>query len=130
MNRRPRQLRGQALVRPPLEDQQLRSEFADDEDMRELILEFVLELPARTATMRGLAVDNDRESLRAVAHQLKGAGGGYGYPAITQAAARLESAIRAGTSDSELLERLESLIEYCEAAVTELAPDPARVAYS
>lgn len=103
----------------------MRSELADDEDMHELIREFVLALPARTVMMRDLASAREHESLRAIAHQLKGAGGGYGYPAITQAAARLESDIVAGASETAVLASMASLIEYCQAAVAELGPDPA-----
>ncbi|MCC5866939.1 MAG: Hpt domain-containing protein [Gammaproteobacteria bacterium] len=107
----------------------MRSELADDEDMRELIVEFVTGLPARTATMRNLASTNQVEALRAIAHQLKGAGGGYGYPLISQTAASLEHAILAQAPESVLLERLAALIGCCETAVTGLAPDPGEAAH-
>ena len=106
----------------------MRSELADDEDMRELILEYVSELPVRTATMRGLAAANQLEALRAIAHQLKGTGGGYGYPSITRAAASLEGAIVAEAPESVLLERLELLIGCCESAVTGLVRNPGEAA--
>ncbi len=102
----------------------MRSELADEEDMRELILEFVMELPGRSAQMRALTSADSRESLRAMAHQLKGAGGGYGYPAITQAAARLEHRILSQSSETELLESLQTLIGCCDAAVAGIASDP------
>ncbi len=101
----------------------MRSELADDNDIRELIEEFVGELPARYAQMRALTSLSDRESLRAMAHQLKGAGGGYGYPAITQAAAHLERAILGGGSQIEVVDRLEALVGCCDAAVAGMAGD-------
>jgi len=70
------------------------SEFADDPDMQPLLAEFVGELPERVSHMNVLAAAGDYAALGRLAHQLKGAGGGYGYPAITEAAAVLERAAR------------------------------------
>ncbi len=38
--------------------------------------------------------------LQTLAHQLKGAGGGYGFAQITEAAGRLEQTLKSGASDT------------------------------
>ncbi len=53
----------------------------------------------------------DYESLRRLAHQMKGAGGSYGYPMLTEAAKELEEAaiasdVEAGTTALDKLEVL------------------------
>ncbi len=68
----------------------LKSSFADDPDMQEAIEEFVGALPERMAGLQQLLSEQNLSELRRVVHQLKGAGGGYGYDFITQRAAQVE----------------------------------------
>jgi HPt (histidine-containing phosphotransfer) domain-containing protein len=68
----------------------IQSQFADDTEMVELIEYFVAELGARSEQIAGLLAARKLDELRVVAHQLKGAAGGYGYPALSEAAAVLE----------------------------------------
>ncbi|MCH7808918.1 MAG: Hpt domain-containing protein [Planctomycetes bacterium] len=42
---------------------------------------------------------SDFEALRGAAHQLKGSGGGYGYPILTELAAELERFAQSGILD-------------------------------
>jgi signal transduction histidine kinase/HPt (histidine-containing phosphotransfer) domain-containing protein/ActR/RegA family two-component response regulator len=70
------------------------SEYADDEDMVELIAEFVGGLPAQIMLAQEALARHDLEELRRIAHQLKGAAGGYGFGLITDEAMRLEEAAR------------------------------------
>ena len=86
---------GSALVR---ED----SSFAD------IVGEFVEGLGDRLATMEEAIRGGDFEALRAAAHQLKGSGGGYGYPILTERAGSLEQLAKAGILDG------------CEKTVTDL----------
>ncbi|MDD4891374.1 MAG: Hpt domain-containing protein, partial [Phycisphaerae bacterium] len=81
---------------PALPDQAIRSEFAGDPDMAEVIDEFVARLPQTVAALSKWLANNCHEELRRLAHQLKGAGGGYGYPALTEQARKLEDAAKAG----------------------------------
>jgi signal transduction histidine kinase/DNA-binding NarL/FixJ family response regulator len=71
----------------------LKSSFADDPDMQEAIEEFVATLPTRTAALEQLLHEQDFLELRRAVHQLKGAGGGYGYDKITQLATDVECAM-------------------------------------
>lgn len=75
------------------------SEFAGDPDMVILIDEFVASLPARASTILARIEDGMMEQARALAHQLKGAGGGYGFPQVTDAARTVEMAIRERRTD-------------------------------
>jgi signal transduction histidine kinase/CheY-like chemotaxis protein/HPt (histidine-containing phosphotransfer) domain-containing protein len=74
------------------------SELADDEEMTDLVERFTNGLPAQAKHLEDALSAGDREGIRRAAHQLKGAAGGYGYPTITAAAARLEERAREGTT--------------------------------
>ncbi len=73
----------------------LRSQFADDEDFRELLDVFVSAVPERIRVLNELRRAGSVEELGRQAHQLKGAGGGYGFPEISAAGAELQHACRA-----------------------------------
>jgi len=68
----------------------LRSSLADDPDMAEAIDEFVETLPSRVAAVEKLLSEQNLPELRRVVHQIKGAGGGYGFDGITKVAAEAE----------------------------------------
>ncbi len=70
----------------------IRSQFADDPDMTELIDTFVAGLPMKIAAMSEALKNNCFDQLHRLAHQLKGSGGGYGYPLLTDLAQRLQQA--------------------------------------
>ncbi len=89
----------------------IRSEFADDPEMAELVTEFVSVLPSRMAS---LAQQLDRQDLPAVQrtlHQLKGAGGGYGFREITTSAAGAELALKNHGSLDSIHSEIQSLLE-------------------
>ncbi len=92
------------------------SEYADDPDMADIISAFVARLPETIATMRTLLANDDRPELQRQAHQLKGAGGGYGYPAVTEAAKALEAAVKADDM-AAAGPALDALDAICQAAV-------------
>ncbi len=69
-------------------DQPIRSSLAADPEMVDLVELFVRELPQRVAALEAAASAGD--GLRRLAHQLKGAGSGYGFAELSAAAAALE----------------------------------------
>jgi two-component system, sensor histidine kinase len=77
--------------------------------MRRAVEGFVARLPTRVGELQSLCAEQELEKLRGLVHQLKGTGGGYGFPAITQTAARTEAVIRSNAQ-----------IEVVRAAVDEL----------
>jgi HPt (histidine-containing phosphotransfer) domain-containing protein len=92
------------------------SEFADDEEMMELIELFVAEMPGRVAALQSAFQQSAREDLQRLAHQLKGAAPGYGYPAIGDAAAELEDAAKGQAALEDLSQQLEELVNLCHRA--------------
>ncbi|MFH0982317.1 MAG: Hpt domain-containing protein [Planctomycetota bacterium] len=61
-----------------------------DESFADLVQNFVTGLDGRTADMEKALMNGDFQMLKRLAHQLKGSGGGYGYPALTHLAAEVE----------------------------------------
>lgn len=93
----------------------LRSEFSDDPDMTELVIEYVEKMPQRVHSMVTAFETSSREQLIRIVHQLKGSGGGYGFPQLTTVADRLEQRLLS-ISDQELSTvdpEFRALIELC-----------------
>jgi signal transduction histidine kinase/CheY-like chemotaxis protein/HPt (histidine-containing phosphotransfer) domain-containing protein len=99
----------------PHEGDAVVSRVAHEPGMRELVEEFVSELPARVDAIRHAAEASDVLALRRLAHQLRGAGGGYGFPEITEAAASLEEAVARGDA-STIRSDIEGLASVCARA--------------
>lgn len=92
----------------------IRSEFADDPDMAELVGFFVDEMSDRIASLESAASSEDDAQLAMLAHQMKGAAGGYGFPSISDCAATLERALKHDEkSISETKAELDDLISMC-----------------
>ncbi len=103
---------------PPVTGGPLRSAFADDQDMREIVEVFVSEMPQKVEALAALWREQKLDDLRRLAHQLKGAGGGYGFPTVGQAAGDLEQSIDAMGHGSaarvdELRRRFDELSRLC-----------------
>jgi HPt (histidine-containing phosphotransfer) domain-containing protein len=94
----------------------LYSTLADDPDLAEIIELFVQEMPERIARLLDRYRKSDREGLRRVAHQLKGAAGSYGFAPISPAAARLEGAIVQSRPEEEISRAMDELIDLCRRA--------------
>jgi HPt (histidine-containing phosphotransfer) domain-containing protein len=76
----------------PIAKTPIRSEFAMDADFREVLEAFVEALPERCRLLSELHQVGSLNELGRQAHQLKGAGGGYGFPKISAAGAELQHA--------------------------------------
>ncbi len=95
------------------DDEPLYSEFASDGDMVEIIDLFVAGLPDRIAALRAAATANDNAELKRLAHQLKGAAGGYGFGPVTAVAGELELAIGRGADADEVRSLVARLVAVC-----------------
>lgn len=104
---------------------ELRSTFADDPDMLELVTSFTGTLTARAETMQALHREGSLAQLARIAHQLKGVGSGYGFPPITEAARAVDSQARTGTASPALANSLAQLVALCRAAAATHADDDA-----
>jgi HPt (histidine-containing phosphotransfer) domain-containing protein len=102
----------------------LTSQFADDPEMADLVEMFVSELPSRLEAIERAWSAGDGQGLRRMAHQLKGAGSGYGYPMVSEAAAAVEAALLACGESSGASElagvraKVEALTALCRRAAS------------
>ncbi len=62
---------------------------------------FVGQLPDRLGRMRAAVADRRSSDLRRLAHQLKGSGGGFGFPEISVAAGAVERLASAVTDAAD-----------------------------
>jgi HPt (histidine-containing phosphotransfer) domain-containing protein len=90
------------------------STLSGDPEMAELLALFVSELPQRLADIRQAAQGRNWQEVRRLAHQLRGAGGSYGFPLLTMAAARVEDIAREQTTVKELRAALDQLTAFSE----------------
>lgn len=88
----------------------------EEADLRDLVEEFVSELPRRLSELRQAFERLDWSRLISLAHQLKGAAGSYGYPDISAVAAAMESAFR--THHAECFGQWASELERLTAAAS------------
>ncbi|MCE9619715.1 MAG: Hpt domain-containing protein [Planctomycetes bacterium] len=71
------------------------SDYLADETMVEIIQIFLEELPQRIAALEKCHAAGNKDEFGKLVHQLKGAGGGYGFSVITVSALALEKSLRA-----------------------------------
>ncbi len=96
--------------------QAIKSEYADDPDFVEIIDQFVAGLAEKLQSMQQALGNGDFEMLERLAHQLKGAGAGYGYSAITDPATALEESAKARDPEGAGL-ALAPLADLCRAII-------------
>jgi CheY-like chemotaxis protein/HPt (histidine-containing phosphotransfer) domain-containing protein len=101
----------------------IRSKYANDPELAGILDRFVKGLPGQIEAMSLAAQAGRREELQRLAHRLKGAGGSYGYPELTEAARELEVAARAGDVEAAGI-ALGRLIAMSRAIVRGMVPEP------
>ena len=99
------------------------SSYAADPDMLEIVREFALELPGRADALERLLAEGGSRICAVLAHQLKGAGGGYGYAEVSEVAGALEvRAARSARGPSEIERRAHELGKLLRAVVAPELP--------
>lgn len=93
--------------------------MAEDPAFQELVRSFVNELPGRVAAAHAAAVAGDIERVRTLAHQLKGAGAGYGFPDVSTRAAKLETLAVVGDDPPAIHGAIVALEAACREAAGE-----------
>ena len=88
----------------------------EDPSFTELVLEFVDGLSDKVREMESALRATDFEALQASAHQLKGSGGGCGYPLITERATQLEQHAKEA-AEAECRNAFAELKEICSRIV-------------
>jgi signal transduction histidine kinase/CheY-like chemotaxis protein len=99
------------------------STFEHDEDMKEIVHLFVRDLPERSSAILRASQAADVDTLQRLAHQLKGAAGGYGFPRITEAALAVERDIAEGADAPRLQRHVEELASLCRRARTRVTQE-------
>ena len=89
------------------------SPLGNDPDFKDIVEMFVQEMPGRATTLTEELHAKDWEGLRRTVHQLKGAAGGYGFAPVSQAAAKVEIALRDGGPEEQIRAALEELLDLC-----------------
>ena len=96
------------------------SSLQHDEDMIELLGEYVAELPDRVRTLQDAVRRADTAAVRRFAHQTKGSAAGYGFAPISHIAGELEQALLPVDDQDPPLEsvlgQVQALIDLCLAA--------------
>jgi signal transduction histidine kinase/DNA-binding response OmpR family regulator len=88
----------------------LRSELLSEPRLAKLLEKFIDRLPQRVCIISTLLQERDLTALRQAVHQLKGAGGGYGFPQITDLASKAEEQIKAQADLDSIRAHVESLV--------------------
>jgi HPt (histidine-containing phosphotransfer) domain-containing protein len=89
------------------------SEFANDPEYRELLELFDEAVPERQRCLIEAFRAGRIPELQTLAHQLKGAGGGFGFPGLTDRAADLEAACKQGGPD-RIAAELDRMLTYLQ----------------
>jgi HPt (histidine-containing phosphotransfer) domain-containing protein len=90
------------------------SAFSDDPEMAMILGEFVGRLDDQVEAMQQAYDNGLHEELQRLGHRLKGAGGSYGYPLLTNAGKQLEDAVKAGDR-SAAKAAIETIAKMCRA---------------
>lgn len=93
--------------------------FPDDPEMAALAELFLGELLGRVESMRADLDGGDIGRIQFVAHQLRGAAGGYGFPEVGAAAGLLEDLLRRGPSGHREIAAAIAAIESTRCAALE-----------
>ena len=102
---------------PSVSTEILLSEVADDPDMDLLINGFVGKLGTKVTLMREYLSNHQLDQLGCIAHQLKGAGGGYGFPSISESARHLEECAKTDIDLEKIQNAVSELATICERAM-------------
>lgn len=105
------------MANPGLEP--LFSVYENDPDVGEIVAVFVAEMPDRKDELVRAANAGDADEAARIAHQLKGASGGYGFGPLGEIAASAEHALidlqQSGNHDaSAVYAAAASLIDACD----------------
>jgi len=88
----------------------VRSQFLHKPAVCRVLPEFVEGLPIQVAQIQHFLNQHDMDSLRRLVHQLRGSGGAYGFPDITQLATAAETSIDQQNSLDAISARVEELV--------------------
>lgn len=89
------------------------SSLAGDPDFSDLVERFVEKIPQRIGEMETHLQSRNWQLLARAAHQLKGASGSYGFETLTPYAEHLETAVKEGQPEDQILAAFNELQDFC-----------------
>jgi response regulator RpfG family c-di-GMP phosphodiesterase len=89
----------------------LRSTHTGDGKIAKLVERFVGRLPERVAAIESMMRKNSLDELKLALHNLKGAGGGYGFSAISDLAGQAEQQLRDEASVEKIRAQVADLLQ-------------------
>lgn len=101
----------------PVSYRVLKSEYGDDELMAPLVKKFVSNLNPKIEQLNECLISNRLDDLAKLAHQLKGSGGGYGFPSISEAAKHVETQAKAEPDIEKIQAVVAELTDLCRQAI-------------
>lgn len=100
----------------PTSDSVIYSELRDDEELLPLIEHFVCRLIDKSDRMVELLRSRRFDEIAQLAHQLKGAGGSYGYPTLSEAARAVEFSAKNDPEVETVRNLIATLSDLCHQA--------------
>jgi len=82
----------------------------EEPDFHEVIVAFVEKLPALIQELQAMHEQQDWNTMKDRIHDLKGLGGGYGYPQVSEVANTIESGLL-GQQHDRIAEQIDQLRE-------------------
>ncbi len=105
-----------ARIAEEAHEQTILTSYANDPQLAELVRDFVASLDQKVAAFRSLLTRGATAELERLAHQMKGVGGMYGFPCLTETASLIEQAVREGQDGGLLAELIEEFAALCDRA--------------
>ena len=105
-------------------DVPLRSTYADDEAIAEILPVFINNMPRYLTDLDTKLGAGDWVGAARVCHDLKGTAGGYGYPDIGRAASQLEAEIKGDKDAAKIQTHLAEVKALCARARLGIEPAP------
>jgi CheY-like chemotaxis protein len=101
----------EAQTMTPSQDR-IRSTYAEMTKMKKILNEFITDLPARVGDMQSQLSQQNLDQVKRTAHQLRGAGGGYGFAEMTELATHVEQAVKDEQSLENITSQVDQLVQY------------------
>lgn len=89
----------------------LRSSFAHEPEMTEVLAQYVAGLPRQARLLQTFLTEHRLLELRKVAHQIKGSAGGYGFMPVTHAADYVERMLHDHMSIEDIARGVRELLD-------------------
>lgn len=99
-----------------LKEEPLISSMAADAGMKDLINEYVAELPKLLHTLEEAFANEDLDALASAARRVKGQAGSYGFEPISESAAKLETAVQDAQPTELIKSQIDDLAKLCQLA--------------